>query len=248
MRIVLFLLQLLLLLVIYIPMFAIVWVARKSFDKKRGRSIQFAALLVSLTLARSNPLWRVTISGRENMVKNKPYLIAINHSSYYDIPLVNSLPLNMRWVAKHELLRTPLLGIMLALKGDVMVKRGDPESAKNMVINTLSFLRNGVCVSIFPEGTRSKDGKVAEFKEGAFLVAKKARVAILPMVVKGTYETSGLPKAGLFSRSEFHLEILPEIPVETVKQMGVRELSNYTHDIILKKHKELAPYLYREEL
>ncbi len=204
-----------------------------------------AALLYSRTLCHANPKWTINYKGEENIDSSKSYLIMMNHSSFYDIVVVNSLPINMRWIAKDELKKVPILGHILTLKGDIFVKRGNPESAQNMMIKSLGYLRSGISISIFPEGTRSKSGKVDDFKEGAFVIAKKARMPILPIVIKGAYETSQMPKYGQFSKSTFEVEILPEISVEMVRAMGIRELCEHTHNLILTKHKEAAPDLYK---
>ena len=194
-----------------------------------------------------NPWWRVKINGWENFDKNKTYLILINHRSLYDIPLVNLLPLNMRWVAKHELYKVPLLGPILFFKGDIMVKRGDPNSTKLMMFKCFQTLKQNISISIFPEGTRSEDGTVNEFKEGAFIIAKKGRVPILPIVVQGTWEAENKGKFGLLNPNTFTLNIMPEIPVTKVKELGIKDLCKYTHEIIYAKHKEVTPTLYKKE-
>ncbi len=245
MRTLFYLLGLLMLIVIYFPLFGTAWLLKRTFDK-RGRAVNAATHLFSKTLALANPKWKINYRGKENIDPKKCYLIMMNHSSYYDISLVNSLPIDMRWVAKHELRRVPVLGHILILKNDIFVKRGDPESAKNMLLQSLAYLRSGVSIAVFPEGTRSKDGKVAEFKEGAFIIAKKARMPILPIVIQGAYEANIKPKSGQFSRCEFNVEILPEIPVETVRAKSIKELCDYTHEIILEKHQVMAPELYKE--
>jgi 1-acyl-sn-glycerol-3-phosphate acyltransferase len=104
----------------------------------------------------------------------------------------------------------------------------------------------GSSVLLFAEGTRTLDGKVKRFKEGAFLLAKKASVPILPVVIDGTLEA--LPKNGftLSGRHTFKIHILPEISAEIVSQMEPAELAKYINQIILEKHKEVAPKYYSE--
>ncbi|MEG0499923.1 MAG: lysophospholipid acyltransferase family protein, partial [Rikenellaceae bacterium] len=135
-------------------------------------------------------------------------------------------------------------GQMLFFKDDIMVKRGDAESTKKMMLKCFKTLKDGISIAMFPEGTRSKNGCVNEFKEGAFIIAKKGRVPILPIVVQGTWEAENKGKMGLLNPNTFIMNILPEIPVEKIKEMGIRELCDYTHDMIYNKHREVSPWLY----
>ncbi len=244
MRTIIYLLRLLGIIIFYLPIFGGAWLLRRTFDRK-GRAINSAAHLYCYILALANPRWKVNYFGKENIEKGKAYIIMMNHSSYYDISLINSLPIDMRWVAKHELKRMPVLGHILTLKGDIFVKRGDAESAKNMFIKSLEYLRKGVSIAIFPEGTRSGDGRVGEFKEGAFLVAKKARMEILPIVIQGAYEANNKSKGGQFSDCVFNVEVLPAIAVDTIRSKSISELTEYTREMIEEKHREMAPEIYK---
>ena len=231
---------------LYFPLFFFGWLIGITFDKKKN-FIKHITRGFSRGLLVTNPWWRVKINGIENFDENKTYLILINHRSLYDIPLVNSLPLNVRWVAKHELYKTPILGPILFFKGDIMVKRGDPNSTKSMMIKCFKTLKEDVSIAMFPEGTRSKDGTVKVFKEGAFIIAKKGRVPILPITVQGTWEAENKGRFGFLNPNTFTLNILPEIPVEKIKELGIKELCIHTHDIIYNKHKEVSPSLYEKK-
>lgn len=246
MRTVIYLIFVLLFVLLYFPLFFVAWLMSVTIDKK-GVVIQYISSWFSRGLLITNPWWRVKINGLENLDRKKTYLVVINHRSLYDIPLVNLMNINTKWVAKHELLKTPILGQLLFFRNDIMVKRGDPESTKAMMLRCFGYLKNGISIAIFPEGTRSKTGGVDEFKEGAFLIAKKARVPILPIVVEGTWEAEKKGEWGLLNPNTFVMNILPEIPVEKIKEKGIKELSDYTHDIIYNKHKELAPQLYENK-
>lgn len=229
--------------IIYFPAFIVGWILSLLFDKKRV-AIKHIARIFSAGLLVANPWWKIKMNGLENYDKNKTYLIVMNHRSLYDIALVNMLPTNMRWVAKYELYKLPILGPILYFKDDVMVKRGDPESTKKMMIKCFGLFKQDISVAIFPEGTRSKDGCVHDFKEGAFIIAKKGRVPILPIVVQGTWEAENRGKRGLLNPNTFTMDILPEITVEQIKEMGIKELCDYTHKLIYEKHKETSPELY----
>ena len=131
--------------------------------------------------------WKRKISGLENVDKNKPYVIVINHNSMVDIISLYFVRLNFRWVSKQEVFRIPFIGPMLWMHGDIAIQRGRAtESMKKVIRDGMMWLNRGVSVAIFPEGTRSKNGEIQRFKGGAFVLAKEAGVDILPVVMDGT--------------------------------------------------------------
>jgi 1-acyl-sn-glycerol-3-phosphate acyltransferase len=152
------------------------------------------------------------------------------------------LPLVFRWVSKREVLKMPFIGWLLALHGDVLIKRGSTSSTKAMLKDCKAWLDKKVSIAIFPEGTRTKDGQIHDFKEGAFLLAKVSKVAILPVVVNGTYETT--KKFALPFRQKFDLHILHEISEEEVASTSIKEMTQRVHNMIAEKHGEIAPHLY----
>ena len=161
--------------------------------------------------------WRRKISGLENVDKNKPYVIVINHNSMVDIIALYFVRLNFRWVSKQEVFRMPYIGPMLWMHGDIAIKRGRAaESMAKVIRDGKMWLDRGVSVAIFPEGTRSKDGKIHRFKGGAFALAKEAGVEILPVVMDGTTEVFK-PKSIFFNwKHQLTLKVLPPISAEKV--------------------------------
>lgn len=186
--------------------------------------------------------WRIRYSGKENRKQGKRYIIVSNHQSMLDITLMYKLPLVFRWVSKREVLKIPFIGWLLALHGDILIKRGSASSAKAMLKGCKIWLDRKVSIAIFPEGTRSKDGQVHGFKEGAFLLAKMNKVAILPIVINGTYEAT--KHFALPIRQKFDIHILPEIGEEEVASTSIKEMTQRVHNIIAEKHREIAPDLY----
>ncbi|MBP9865504.1 MAG: 1-acyl-sn-glycerol-3-phosphate acyltransferase [Candidatus Omnitrophica bacterium] len=134
-----------------------------------------------------NPAWRIEVSGREQVLKNKAYVIVANHQSIADIAAVlSALPLHFKFVAKKELYTIPFLGWHMALAGYMALDRSSRESGKNVLLESRSWLRRGVSVLFFPEGTRSLDGAIHAFKIGAFKLARDQKMEILPVVIDGT--------------------------------------------------------------
>ena len=163
--------------------------------------------------------WSRKISGLENVDKNKPYVIVINHNSMVDIIALYFVRLNFRWVSKQEVFRIPYIGPMLWMHGDIAIKRGRAtESMKKVINDGKMWLGRGVSVAIFPEGTRSKDGEIQRFKGGAFALAKEAGVEILPVVMEGTTKIFK-PKSIFFNwKHQLTLKVLPPISAEHVAE------------------------------
>ena len=163
--------------------------------------------------------WRRRIEGLENVDKNKPYVIVINHNSMVDIIALYFVRLNFRWVSKQEVFRIPYIGPMLWMHGDIAIKRGRAtESMKKVINDGKMWLGRGVSVAIFPEGTRSKDGEIQRFKGGAFALAKEAGVEILPVVMEGTTKIFK-PKSIFFNwKHQLTLKVLPPISAEHVAE------------------------------
>jgi 1-acyl-sn-glycerol-3-phosphate acyltransferase len=165
-------------------------------------------------IARSNPAWRLHLGGTELIGDpRRPYVVVSNHQSLADIPLISHVPMEMKWLAKDSLFRLPLLGWMMGLAGDIPVDRTDRRSGARALLAAGRMLANRCSVIFFPEGTRSRDGRVGAFNEGAFLLAIKAGVPVLPLAIDGSSDC--LPKhSWMFGDvQDIRLQVLP--PVET---------------------------------
>jgi 1-acyl-sn-glycerol-3-phosphate acyltransferase len=146
-----------------------------------GRTLRGLARVV----ARASMTWDFDVEG-EPPRERRPFVVVSNHASAADPLLLSFLPFDMRFVAKEELFRAPLVGWHLRLAGDIPVRRGDRGSGGAMVTACVDTLRRGLSVMIFPEGTRSRTGLLGRFRDGAFRVAAAAGAAILPVALHGT--------------------------------------------------------------
>jgi 1-acyl-sn-glycerol-3-phosphate acyltransferase len=126
------------------------------------------------------------VSGNEFIDENQPYIVMANHESYYDVfALIGYLPLSLKWVMKTELRRIPIFGIACEKVGHIYVDRGNSEKARKSLKAAGEKIQAGFSVVIFPEGTRSPDGRLLRFKKGGFVMALEAGVPILPVTVVG---------------------------------------------------------------
>jgi 1-acyl-sn-glycerol-3-phosphate acyltransferase len=146
-----------------------------------------------------NPIWRVKVEGREKLPWHGPAVITANHLSILDILVLYGLFAPFKWVAKGELFRVPFVGWNMRLADYVPIWRGDRESVRIMMARCRAHLDRGVPVLIFPEGTRSQDGELLPFKEGAFRLACDANCPVFPVAVSGTGDA--LPKHGILFRT-----------------------------------------------
>lgn len=140
---------------------------------------------------------KLSIQGLENIQPNGSYVFASNHLSYMDTPVVlGHIPVQFRFLAKKGLFSIPFLGYHLHRAGHIAVPREDPRAAiKAMTTAAEVIQQRGISILIFPEGGRTRDGAIQEFKDGASYIAIKAGVPIVPVALIGTREV--LPMGSL---------------------------------------------------
>ena len=128
---------------------------------------------------------RVQVEGAGQLDPARSYVLAANHQSIYDIPIIfASLPLQLRIVAKASLGRFPFVGWHLQRTGHLLVDRRNPGAA--VVLKMKRLVRESHSLIVFPEGTRSEDAAVGRFKKGSFLVAIDAQLPVVPVSVAGS--------------------------------------------------------------
>nr|MBF0221072.1 1-acyl-sn-glycerol-3-phosphate acyltransferase [Desulfobulbaceae bacterium] len=167
----------------------------------------------------------VNVKGGQQLNPKTPYIFAANHLSQFDIfALQGYLTMDFRWLAKKELFDIPVFGAAMRMVGYIPVDRSRGRKALVSLNEAANRVAAGTSVVIFPEGTRSKDGKLHSFKSGAMVLAIKAGVPIVPVAIKGTYEV--LPKGKLLARSG-HVELTLGNPIETkgLKSADKQELA-----------------------
>lgn len=193
----------------------------------------------------SSPWWRIKVNGIENMKSDKTYVIMPNHQSMLDIPAISTLNKNLLWVSKKEILYVPVVNFVIMMRGDIIIKRGTTGDAKRMIKKCRAALKKGISVTICPEGTRCKDGRIHSFKEGAFVAAKLGNCDILPIVIDGAYDITN-PKKGFGFKfpATITINILEPIARESFKNDQVKDLKDKVHNIMLSYHKTIRPDLY----
>lgn len=184
------------------------------FDRKRkvahAQCYWWADILIRL-----NPYWDLEVSGLENIDRHKTYVVVSNHQSLADIIVMYKTKMQFKWVAKDSLFKIPFLGWNLWLARHIKISRGKFASIKNVYRDAAKWLKGGMSVLFFPEGTRSETNEMRDFQNGAFKLAIKERVPILPISLEGT--GNAIPKGSWLFKTKIHcsLKVLP--PVDTTK-------------------------------
>jgi 1-acyl-sn-glycerol-3-phosphate acyltransferase len=139
---------------------------------------------------------RVDVIGRENVLMNRPQIFMANHQSDFDILIVLAyIPGQLRWIAKKELFKIPVFGKAMRNAGYIEIDRQNHEKALKSLDEAAQKIREGKSVVTFPEGTRSRDGKIRPFKQGMFHLAIQSGVPIVPISIIGASEI--MPKRSL---------------------------------------------------
>jgi len=187
---------------------------------------------LGVAMVKVNPAWRLSMSGATVSDPRHPYVVVANHQSMADIPLIAHVPWEMKWIGKVELFRLPVIGIMMRLAGDIPVDRSDRRSGAKMILRCLKVLEQKCSVMFFPEGTRSPDALLGPFNEGAFHIAIRAQVPILPLVIEGSHGC--LPKKSwMFGEpATILLKILEPVETRGMTVADVEGLRNRVRGMI----------------
>ncbi|MCH5330226.1 MAG: 1-acyl-sn-glycerol-3-phosphate acyltransferase [Alistipes sp.] len=217
---------------------AIVFAVTAPFDRRRRIVHEMSRLLVNMFYI-VPPCWKRKVEGLENIDKRKSYVIVINHTSMTDIMALYFVPLEFRWVSKREVFRIPFFGQFLVLHGDIAIERGNgAEAMRKVTAQGRKWLDRGVSVSIFPEGTRSRDGEIGRFKAGAFVLAKEAGAEILPVVMDGT-DTMVRKNRTFRWRNTIKIKILEPVSAERVAAVEQKELADEIRERMIAALNEL---------
>ena len=144
----------------------------------------------------------VKVTGLDKIDTSKPHVYAVNHASALDIPVLYvNLPFQFRIVFKKELLSYPIVGWQLKRSGQVCIDQQKPANSIAAIRSAVKSLKAGMPLVIYPEGGRTSDGEIKPFLPGAFFLAIKAQVDIVPVALVGTYE--------LLPMNTYHIKCRP---------------------------------------
>ena len=216
--------------VIDLPLVFLVWVVTTPFDKGRyWPGFVFRRLCVVHQWL--NPLWQFRTSGLKVHDPRRPYVVVSNHESFADMFLISHLPWEMKWMSKEAFFKFPLVGWLMRMSGDIKLIRGSKQSIVSAMKGAKDRLDQRVSVMIFPEGTRTLDGSLGEFKDGAFRLAIESQVPILPLAVVGTREA--MPKGDWrFGITSAEVRVLDPIETTGLTKDDIGDLRDRTRAVI----------------
>jgi 1-acyl-sn-glycerol-3-phosphate acyltransferase len=216
---------------IIFPVYLTTWLLTVSFDKKLI-TVHYVTSFWASLYTWINPWWQISIENREKIDNSKTYIIISNHQSMLDILVLFRLFTHFRWVSKAEIFRIPIVGWIMTLNKYIKVRRGDKKSVIKMIEISKKVIASGISILIFPEGTRSKDGNLQQFKDGAFTLAAVTSTSILPVIINAVSGT--MARRGIFMMKKLSIKvrILDEIPYSGFMDSDISEIRNRIHGIM----------------
>ena len=181
----------------------------------------------------------VQVKGTCHIAPSRSIIVMVNHQSNFDIPvLLAHLPIQFRWLAKAELFKIPVFGQAMRGCGYISINRSDRESAFQSLAKAAATIKGGTSVLVFPEGTRSLDGKIQTFKKGPFVLAADAGVPILPVVINGTWSIMPKNRLTIIPR-KVTLDILPPFETSQYDRATKDQLMDKTRHLLCQRFNEV---------
>lgn len=181
---------------------------------------------------------KVHMEGFENFDKNKNYVIAGNHLSLMDVPpIIAYFPGRLRYVFKKELGNIPFFGWMINVI-HISIDRKNSRASRRSLNEARKKLQKGTSVIIFPEGTRSEDGEVKNFKKGGFIFAINNKLDILPYVIYGTREILH-PDSKFINSGHVFIKFCKPIKIDDYEYNTRQKLVNVTRDLIISEYEKI---------
>jgi 1-acyl-sn-glycerol-3-phosphate acyltransferase len=208
----------------------LVWAVTVPFDR-RLRALHLYSCAWASFYSYIFPFWSVRVRGRARLRDAGAVVIISNHQSLVDILVLFRLYTHYKWVSKSEIFRLPFVGWNMALNRYIRIRRGDSADASRMMVCCGEALESGSSVMMFPEGTRSPDGEIRSFKHGAFTLAVRHHVPIVPIVIDGTLDA--LPKYGLTMRDAAKIRIEVLDPIDPARFPTVDALKDHVHEVMI---------------
>lgn len=176
----------------------------------------------------------VKVRGREYIDRTKSYVFVANHQGAFDIFLIYGfLGVPIKWIMKASLGDIPFVGAACRAAGFVFVDNSTPKAASRSVREATRSLKNGASIAIFPEGSRTRDGKMKRFKRGAYQMAVDQNLSVVPITLNGPFYV--LPIGSLnMHRHRMEMIIHPPISTEGIEATHeeLEKISNQTREII----------------
>jgi len=184
---------------------------------------------------------KVNVRGLENVDPSVPRIYMTNHQSFFDIfAVLACLPVNFKFILKQELMKIPFFGPAMKKAGYIGIERDDPRKAVLSMKQAADRIKNGASVLIFPEGTRSPDGRLQEFKRGGFNLAIKAGCDIVPIGIRDSFRIA--PKGSLrIRKGAFGWRIGRPVPLSGLGKRDTPQLMEQVRSEMAKQMEAEGP-------
>ena len=177
-------------------------------------------------------LFRVKVSGLENIDPKQSYIFTPNHQSLFDVLIIYGwLPSIFKWVMKKELRMIPFVGSACDAAGHIFINRENAHAARQSLVQAGGKLKNGVSTVIFPEGTRTKTGQLSRFKRGAFLMALDLQLPVVPITLIGSFERV---RSNFFFPGRVEMVVHPPVDVTEYSVEESSALVRHVQEIVAK--------------
>lgn len=174
---------------------------------------------------------KVTVKGGENIPRDTAVVFVGNHQGYFDIPiLLGHVPTSKAFISKIEILKIPILAGWMKLMQCTFLDRKNMRQSVRAMDEAVESVKRGYSLVIFPEGTRSRGGPVAEFKAGSFKLALKAGVPIVPVTIDGSWRL--LEEKGVFRKGDVRVTVHPAIPTANLSREEGHALASRVQAIV----------------
>jgi 1-acyl-sn-glycerol-3-phosphate acyltransferase len=209
----------------------VLWALTLPLDRRRVVLHLYSCLWAAVYLY-CNPIWHLRVEGRSKLPWKGAAVLVANHASLIDILVLFALFRPFKWVSKAENFKIPFIGWNMTLNDYVPLVRGNKESVAKMMADCKRHLARGCPVLLFPEGTRTRDGNLLPFKDGAFRLAAEVGCPIIPIAVHATGDC--LPKHGWALRTVMRarVEVLDPIPTGAPGTSNPEQLRDQTRAVI----------------
>ena len=224
-----------LLFLLFFVIISAVYILTLPFDRYKRTTNRLLGMM-AWCMMHVSPGWKINIRGQEKFNPDESTIFIANHESFMDIPLTYQLPWKMKWVVKRSMSYIPVMGWLVILTGHLTINRTSKSAIKKLS-NLVKPIKDKVPVMIFPEGTRSLDGNIKSFKNGAFLLAMEHGFKIQPIAIEGAHEALASGSKLFNPVCTFNLSVLDSIDPKDFQSMT--ELKEYARNKIIEEQERL---------
>ncbi len=174
---------------------------------------------------------KVHVINRQNHNEKKKYILVTNHTSIYDIPTILAFYPQVSFIGKEYLTRIPIFGKLIQMLHFIPIDQNNKKKAIDSINKSIKKTEH-ITVAIFPEGTRTLDGKLNKFKKGFYHIFKNTRLEILPVTIKGLFAIKPKTRFNIIPKGKIEVVIHNPIKYEDMENMNDFEIIDYVKSII----------------